>query len=344
MGPLRLQRKAASLPNYLLWFAHIAASFPNRVCIFVLLQIRVKPGPEVGREDETSWLSREELEQEGQRPSKKWVESGSGDVGRLFVEVLSCDKLGNTSRGSVDKCDVFANLVFEDTAVNTDVITNVRSPRWMPWSQRAFIFRIENASSSLCVGVFDHDTQNGHDPIGRISVGINNLSSDTEYSLHYSLYTSDIVNTRRMSGRIRLRVRVEWHNFRKAMLCSLIRPNQHYIHNNQTNDRNVAQFTCHGKVRNVQNRRCFVVVIDGSGSSSSNSGVAIICCYAPFRFRLCVSSEATRNDWSDFGTDLLTSRPILFLRNSSLLQHIESSMFLGKPRQLSCTGPRVVYG
>jgi hypothetical protein len=134
----------------------------------LIRQIRVKPEPDPDRPKETKWLTPAQIEEESQKPSTTWTETGSGELGRMFVEVIGCDHLPNCDSiplvGDVlpaanvltgGKTDAFACLVFEDCIVNTDVINDSLCPRWMPWSQRAFIFRIMHPSSQLMVGVFD---------------------------------------------------------------------------------------------------------------------------------------------------------------------------------------------
>lgn len=84
------------------------------------------------------------------KPSKNWLEAGSGNTGYLFVEVIGCDNLDK--KDTLGKSDPFVCLVFEDTAVTTDLIENTLNPRWMPWSKRAFAFRADHPSSILYLG------------------------------------------------------------------------------------------------------------------------------------------------------------------------------------------------
>ena len=166
-------------------------------------QLRVKPRPDPDRpEDETKWLTREQIEAEALKPSTRWVEAGSGDVGKLYFEVIGCDHLPNMDSSTMslyDKTDAFVCTVFEDCIVNTDVIGNDLSPRWMPWSQRAFVFPIRNPSSHLLLGVFDYDPETSlgqlvqrgaqsqvHDAIGRVVINISNFRPGTEYVLNVS--------------------------------------------------------------------------------------------------------------------------------------------------------------
>lgn len=156
--------------------------------------------------------------------SANWIEAGSGDLGQLHVEILGCRNLPNMDRAVLgQKTDAFASIVFEgkmqsrnmmngqdfsdpksnppetktDAWVTTDVIGQCLSPRWMPWSRRAFVFNIEHPSSALFIAMFDHDSElltefvsaDVHDPIGRIEVQVSNFEPDTIYTLAVSCRT-----------------------------------------------------------------------------------------------------------------------------------------------------------
>jgi hypothetical protein len=136
---------------------------------YISSQHRVKPGPDPDRpEEETKWLTKDEIEAEHLKPSTKWVEIGSGQAGRIYLEVLRCDSLPNLDKGTlIDKTDAYCSIIYEDAVANTDVINDELSPRWMPWSQRAFIFHVNHPSSQVLLGVFDYDTVT-IDPIGKV--------------------------------------------------------------------------------------------------------------------------------------------------------------------------------
>lgn len=57
--------------------------------------IRVKPGPDPMRPKETEYLTRTDIKTETLKPSRNWVESGSGKLGTLHLEILSCHDLPN---------------------------------------------------------------------------------------------------------------------------------------------------------------------------------------------------------------------------------------------------------
>jgi hypothetical protein len=135
------------------------------------IQYRVKPFPDPDRPVvETKWLTEEEIEKEAFAPSTKWIEAGTGSVGKYYVEIIGCDGLPNmdfsvTGRDKTDgkfkECklkvdyrtttmltscrysvEAFCTMVYEDCVVNSDVIHDCLSPRWPSWSQRAFVFNI----------------------------------------------------------------------------------------------------------------------------------------------------------------------------------------------------------
>jgi C2 domain len=95
--------------------------------------------------------------------------------------------------------DPFVAIVFEDTMVRTKVLFNTLSPRWMPWSTRAFALNISHPGSICFLGVFDYDedlavaTVN-HDPIGRVVLNTINFESSVTYVLQYDLVDSSQID------------------------------------------------------------------------------------------------------------------------------------------------------
>lgn len=141
-------------------------------------------------------MNDETLQREALKESREWVDCGSGSLGRVFVEILGCDGLPNLDSGGFvgNKTDAFCSLVYEDVAVRTDIIDDCLSPRWMPWTRRAFIFHMYHSSSQLYLAVFDYDggmtPADYHDLVGRVSIDLSNLRKDTLYTLTYNLYTT----------------------------------------------------------------------------------------------------------------------------------------------------------
>jgi hypothetical protein len=117
-------------------------------------------------------------------------------------------------------------IIFEDSIVNTDIIFDSLHPRWMPWTQRAFIFDIMHPTSQLMLAVLDYDSLNpfdGDDPIGRVTIDPSNLCPMTDYTMQFDLSTSSLVANRKLNGTVTVRVRIEWENGneRKALIKAL---------------------------------------------------------------------------------------------------------------------------
>eukprot|EP00536_Pseudo-nitzschia_multiseries_P010292 jgi/Psemu1/319826/estExt_fgenesh1_pm.C_3080005 len=162
---------------------------------------RVKPGPDPNRPpEETRWMTKSKMIEEALKPSQSWVESGNGKLGKIYVEILKCDKLPNLMfhykvKSEKRSTDPFCCLVFEDAIGYTDVIRNSTEPRWMPWSQRSFVFNVAHASSNLMIGVFDHELTGFHYPIGPArnlpSVNYLNLPNKFEFMTVYYVCHGD---------------------------------------------------------------------------------------------------------------------------------------------------------
>jgi hypothetical protein len=216
-------------------------------------QYRVRPGPDPKRAGETAWLTKEQIEEECRRDSHSWIDSGSGRLGRLFLEVLGCDGLPNLDTGGFagNKTDAFVSIVFEDSVVRTDIVDDCLSPRWMPWSKRAFIFHIYHSSSQLFLGVFDYDVSfnpaDDHDLVGRVTVDLSNLRKDTLYTLKYNIYTTARMSSRKRKGTITIRLRLEINDERQLLLSSLEPPAPMYLNSKKRRDFRVVRYTCTGK-------------------------------------------------------------------------------------------------
>lgn len=145
-------------------------------------------------------MTREQINAEAHKPSKSWIEAGSGPIGKLYFELIGCDELPNMDSGPLPaaagvlqavasktggdrllpnmdsiplsgplsaaadaitgKSDAYACIIYEDSIVHTDVIYDTLCPRWMPWTQRAFAFNIMHPSSQLMLAILDYDTIN----------------------------------------------------------------------------------------------------------------------------------------------------------------------------------------
>ena len=191
------------------------------------------------------------------KPTSRWLEAGSGSIGKAYLEVLECKGLPNMDAGGglgliQEYRDAFCCIIYEDAIVNTDVINDDLSPKWMPWCNRGFVFNIGHASSQILLGVFDYDGEmkglNEHDPIGRISIEITNFRSDTEYMLSYDLHSSVLDDVRKSKGTITVRLRLEYTNGYRAFVKGSLRyPELNYINLAKRNDFNTSFFVCNGE-------------------------------------------------------------------------------------------------
>jgi hypothetical protein len=143
------------------------------------------------------------------------------------------------------------SLVFEDSFVNTDVVDDCLAPRWMPWTKRAFMFRMMHSSSQLLLGVFDYDVSfnpaDSHDFIGRVSIDLSNLRKDTIYTMTYNIYTTASMSHRKKQGTITLRLRLDIDDDRRFLLSSLETPPQIQVNTKNRKDFYVVRCTCTGK-------------------------------------------------------------------------------------------------
>lgn len=207
----------------------------------IAVKYRIKPFPDPSRPiAETKWLSEKQIQAEVKKPSRDWIEAGSGNVGKFYLEILGCDGLPNLdmSVSGRNKSDPFVCICYEDCVVNTDVINDCLAPRWMPWTQRAFVFNVMHPSSQFYIAVMDHEEVKGqHDKIGRCIVNPTNLRPNIMYSMRYNLVNSDEVN-RKTRGKIFFRIRFESPTERQYLLSTLQFRTNYYVSTNAYADSN----------------------------------------------------------------------------------------------------------
>lgn len=217
---------------------------------------KVKPYADPKRRNETTYLTSREISLETRRPSHDWVEAGSGTLGKLYVEILSCHGLPNVDSGEAigNLTDPFVCAVYEDSMVQTPVIDDELSPHWLPWTQRAFCFGIMHPASMLYLGVFDYDlgVLVEHEPIGRVAVNISNLQRDTQYLLNYNLYKSSSVTDRTPNGSITIRLRYEIFDEKLALMTALRPRPRIYVNVKSKKTFKVVRYTCFGEFDNEE--------------------------------------------------------------------------------------------
>ena len=172
-------------------------------------KFKVMPRPDPDNATATEWMTHEEIEDAIMQPSRQYQYVGSGKIAKVYLEILACDDLPNmeTVGHFGNKTDAFVQIVYEDCICNTNVIENKDSPRFLPWTNRAFVLHTAYPSSVINLGVFDYDPGGAaisdHDFVGRVSVDVTNLCPGTEYQLNYTLYDTALIEKRKSNGTIK---------------------------------------------------------------------------------------------------------------------------------------------
>ncbi len=214
-------------------------------------KFRLRPGPDP-QKSEVLWMTPEEIEEEVMKPSRSFKSLGVGDVARIYLEILKCDGLPNLENLRIlgNKTDAFVQVVYEDCIGETVVIDDSNSPRWMPWTTRAFILNTKYPSSVIYLGVHDYDAGasmvTDHDLVGRCAVDVTNLRPNTEYVLDYSLYTTAMKLERKKQGTVKIRLRMEIDDPRAFLLASLKIPPQVYVNTKSAKNFHCLRHTIHG--------------------------------------------------------------------------------------------------
>jgi len=214
-------------------------------------RVLVKPHPDPDRLDATTFLTEAELRDECYKPSKYWIQAGSGALGKVYLEILRCRGLPNVDAGESfgNKTDAFVTVVYDDVMVQTDVIDDSLSPMWLPWQRRAFVLRMTHPSTALYVGVTDYDVGPlEHENIGRIAIPVGtNFVPGLVYTLTYRLNESSNYTdfgTDDM-GTITLRLRVEYDEPRHLLLGKN-RPDKQWVSATQWKSHRIAKYCVDG--------------------------------------------------------------------------------------------------
>lgn len=217
--------------------------------------VRVKPCPDPDETLRTTYMTRQQVKATTKLPSKHWIEAGSGNLGRLYLEILSCHGLPNVDIGDAlgNRTDAFVTAVYGDAMADTSVIDDELNPHWPPWTQRAFILRMMHPSQVLFIAVFGYKRGLlSHVPIGRVEINPSNLQRDTEYHLSYSLFESSHVTDRKSQGTIRIRLRIEMNSERAALMAALRPCPEIYVNVRKKKALRVARYTCCGEYDNEE--------------------------------------------------------------------------------------------
>jgi len=221
-----------------------------------VVKYKIRPEPDPQRKTQTTWMTKEEIDKESFNESRVWLDAGSGMLAKVFLEIINCKGIPNLDVNvglDRNKTDAFCKIVYEDCICSTDVIDDCLSPRWMPWTNRAFVLHMTHTSSPLFIGVFDYDSSlhtnvESHDPIGRVNVDLTKLRADTEYLLTYQLYKegTKISDRKPVNGTITIRLRLEVPDERHLVLSCLQPPPTIYVNDSQKRDFLCVKYTCKG--------------------------------------------------------------------------------------------------
>ena len=215
-----------------------------------VVKYRIRPDPNPNAPS-VKWMTKNELEEEVMAPSNTFRNLGfdsASCVAKIFLEILKCDDLPNLDFGPRNKTDAFVQIVYEDCIAETCVIHDSLSPRWMPWTDRAFALHTKYPSSMIYVGVHDYDPgpSNAHDFVGRCAIDVTNLSPNTVYLLDYALYDTASKQARKAYGKITVRLRVEIDDPRAHVLASLKVPPPVYVNTKTSKNFNCVRHTITG--------------------------------------------------------------------------------------------------
>ncbi|GFH47811.1 hypothetical protein CTEN210_04287 [Chaetoceros tenuissimus] len=191
------------------------------------------------------WFTEQQLHALVEKPSEAWTTIYSdGDIGKVYIEILSCENLPAVNLlKQPRKGNPFVTIVHENSVATTDAIPDCANPRFLPWSRRAFKLRIKHTYSPLFLGVHDWSplSTSSHFPLGRIAIRLNKFKSNTTYNLSYALGKEE------SEGVIKIRLRIEWRDERKAILNSVLPPSSKMIVNvDDAKDFSHTHFTVNG--------------------------------------------------------------------------------------------------
>lgn len=177
------------------------------------------------REDEVSQLTPSFSPQEdANRSSLEFhdlrIPGARKEIGLLKLEIIQC--FGLPKLDALGETDAYGLAVCGSYAFRTDVIPESANPRWSSQSRRACLFPVFKAYARLFVGVFDADSDSDRDDFaGRVVIDLARLRPNSEYDVVLPLRQSAHVYMKRPRGTIRLRLNMEWHSERQAILSYL---------------------------------------------------------------------------------------------------------------------------
>jgi hypothetical protein len=64
---------------------------PHALYRLLVFKLKVRPRPDPKREEDTEWLTHEQIQEECMNESTSWVDAGTGSLGKVYIEILGCD-------------------------------------------------------------------------------------------------------------------------------------------------------------------------------------------------------------------------------------------------------------
>lgn len=58
-----------------------------------LKKYKVRPHSDPPRKNETKWMTHAQIQDEAAKRSTNWLDAGSGDLGKIYLEIIGCDNL-----------------------------------------------------------------------------------------------------------------------------------------------------------------------------------------------------------------------------------------------------------
>jgi hypothetical protein len=64
----------------------------------------VRPNPDPETVETTEWMSNASIQKEREKPSRHWIDSGTGDLGKVHLEILDVRLLDSLAKARDRMC------------------------------------------------------------------------------------------------------------------------------------------------------------------------------------------------------------------------------------------------
>lgn len=173
-------------------------------------------------------MNREELRREMNKKSFYFHElrlaSEPRGVGQVALEIMQCFGLPKPDSTLGSEASAFCIAVSGSHAFRTDTMPPVGNPMWLSRMRRACIFPVLHAYARVYIGVFGQNPEGRKDGFaGRIVLDLSRFRPNCTYDITLPLRQSAHAYSRSQRGAIRIRVHLDWHSERQAILSYLPR-------------------------------------------------------------------------------------------------------------------------